>query len=82
MSKFQKIKAQVEEEKSKKVRGEARKSSLQEEKERIFATIQEEVGSELDSSEKIEQYSNELKEGIEKDIVEMAKILEEEGIEV
>lgn len=81
-STFQKIKRHVEEEKNKKVRGEARLASLTDEQERIFSQVQEETGKTINSIEEVEGICENLKENIESEIAKMVEVLREEGIEV
>lgn len=76
---FIKIKRIVEQEKEKKVRGEARISQLGEERKRIFAQLQEETGQNITSLEAAEKYSDKLRESIEDDVQSMEQILKEEG---
>lgn len=81
-TRFQKIKQIVEEEKNKKVRGEARLNSLEEERARILEQVKEEADIDASSVEEIEKYGEKLKEEIESEIEKMAQILAEEGIDV
>ena len=81
-TKFAKIKRLVEEEKTKKMRGEARLVSLEEESARIFKQVEEELGRPVASIEEAEAIGEELKEAIETDLNRMVAILKEEGIEV
>jgi hypothetical protein len=79
---FQKIKRNVEEEKNKKVRGEAKLSQLGDEQNRIFKQVQEEVGTSVSTVEGVEKICEDLKENINSDIAKMVEVLREEGIEV
>lgn len=81
-TKFTKIKRMVEEERDKKMRGEARLSSLQEEQTRIFNQINEEAGKEVSSVAEAEDICASLKSEIQSDIEEMERVLKEEGIEL
>lgn len=78
-TKFSKIKRIVEQEKEKKVRGEARISQLGEERKRIFTQLQEETGQNITSLEAAEKYNDKLRESIEDDVQSMEQILKEEG---
>lgn len=79
---FENIKRTVDQEKTKKVQGEARLTSLNEEKGRIFTQIQTEVGKPIASVEEAEQIAASLKDDITSEIKRMVEILKEEGIEV
>lgn len=79
---FVKIKRLVEQEKNKKVRGEARLASLQDEKERIFKQSAEELGKPVKSLEELETIKNQLAGSIEDDLNKMIEILSNEGIEI
>lgn len=81
-STFSKIKRIVEQEKNKKVSGEAKLSSLDDEKNRIFKQINAEVNQEVSSVEEVESICDTLKQEIESDIAEMMEVLKSEGIEV
>lgn len=81
-STFVKIKRIVEQEKNKKVSGEARLQSLNEEKQRIFKQIEQELGKSVSSVEEVEAISAELETQIKNDISEMLKVLKSEGIEL
>lgn len=77
-----KIKRVVEQEKNKKVRGEARLASLQDEKERIFKQSTEELGKPVQSVEELESIKNQLAGSIEDDLNKMIEILSKEGIDI
>jgi tRNA G26 N,N-dimethylase Trm1 len=79
---FQIIKRKVEEEKNKKVRGEATLTSLGNEQQRIFKQVEEEAGRTVSTVEEVEEICETLKVDIADDISKMVEILREEGIEV
>jgi hypothetical protein len=79
---FQIIKRKVEEEKNKKVRGEATLTSLNNEQKRIFKQVEEEAGRTVSTVDEVEEICETLKENIADDISKMVEILREEGIEV
>lgn len=79
---FVKIKRIVEQEKNKKVSGEARLQSLTEERERIFKQINQEFGKEVTSVEEVETIVAALESEIKDDITKMVEILNSEGIEI
>lgn len=81
-STFVKIKRIVEQEKNKKVSGEARLQSLGEEKERIFKQIKQETGKEISNIEEVEKIVTELEAEIKENITKMVEVLKSEGIEV
>jgi hypothetical protein len=79
---FQLIKRKVEEEKNKKVRGEATLTSLNNEQKRIFKQVEEEAGKPVSTVDEVEEICETLKVNIADDISKMVEILREEGIEV
>ncbi|MGE7305860.1 hypothetical protein AAXE64_27295 [Priestia megaterium] len=81
-SKFEKIKRVVEEEKTKKVRNEARRAHLKEEEQRIYEQIKEEAGKEIKTVEEMEAFCTQMKADITSDIDKMAEVLKAEGIEI
>ncbi|PGQ88219.1 hypothetical protein [Priestia megaterium] len=82
VKKFERMKQIVEQAKETKMREEAKMAQLSEERIRIFKELQEETGQPISSLEEAEAISDKLKESIESDILEMARILVEEGYEV
>ena len=78
---FTRIKQAVEEQKTKKMRGEARKSSLVEEQQRLHEEASKESGKTIDSTETLQKVSEEVKTGIESNIQKMKEILDEEGVD-
>lgn len=78
---FERIKRAVEIEKDKKIKGEARISSFQEEETRIYQAASAQLEQEINGIGQMEKISQEMKEDIETKINEMKKILEEEGVQ-
>lgn len=81
-STFAKIKRVVEQEKNKKVAGEAKIAQLNDEKKRIFNQINQEFGKPVSEVEEVEAIHASLKTEIESDISKMLEILKSEGIEI
>ena len=77
---FDRIKQTVESEKRKKVQGEARIESLNEEEKRILEKLSEQLGKPIGSVEEVIQERDILQNKISSDIDEMKKILDEEGV--
>lgn len=81
-SKFAKIKRIVEQEKNKKVAGEAKIAQLKDEKNRIFKSVEQEFGKKVSDVEEVVEIHDSLKAEIEEGITKMVDILKSEGIEV
>ena len=81
MTKFEKIKKAVATQKENKIKGESRRASLQEEKERLFESLSSVTGETFTSKEEAQEYVNKVQNEIAADVERMAKILEEEGID-
>ena len=77
---FVRIKRAVEQEKTKKLQGEAKMESLKQEEIRIINEVKELTAKEMTSPEEVEAYTIEMKESIEKQILEMKSILDGEGV--
>ncbi len=78
-TKFARFKRIVEQEREKKVRSEERIITLTEEKARIFANMEAELGRPVKSLEQAEEISEDLKQSVERDLLKMEQILKEEG---
>ena len=81
MTKFEKIKKAVATQKENKIKGESRRSSLLEEKERLFESLSSVTGKTFTSKEEAQEYVQNVEKEIAADVERMAKILDEEGID-
>jgi flagellar biosynthesis chaperone FliJ len=81
-STFEKIKRVIEDEKNRKTRGEARLASLEEERNRIFKQIKEDLNIDVSSVEELEEICEKLEGAIKDHISKMVEVLREEGIEL
>lgn len=81
MTKFEKIKKAVATQKENKIKGESRRSSLLEEKERLFENLSSVTGKTFTSKEEAQEYVKNVENEIAADVERMAKILDEEGID-
>jgi hypothetical protein len=77
---FERIKKAVDIEKQRKVQGEARITSLEDEEQRILANLSRELNQPVSSKEEAEKLAETLKNDIESKIVKMKEILESEGV--
>lgn len=77
---FARIKRAVEQEKTKKVQGEAKLESLEQEEARILAEVKEMTGKDIVTAEDLQAYNDGIKSSIEEHIIEMKGILDEEGV--
>lgn len=79
---FERIKQAVDAEKNKKLRGEARITSLNEEEERIFENITKltDRSAPITSIEEVNTISETMKSDIESKIMQMKQILDSEGV--
>lgn len=77
---FVRIKRAVEQEKTRKMQAEAKLDSLDSEKARILEEVKEVTGKELKTVEEVEAFASNLKQEIENHIVDMRKVLDEEGV--
>ena len=81
-TKFAKIKRIIDEQKVKKVRGEAMISQLTDEKQRIFKNLATEIGRPVEDAAEAIQIRDEYLKSAEEDIEKIAAILAEEGFDI
>lgn len=81
-TKFLKIKRIIDEQKVRKVRGEAMISQLTDEKTRIFNNLKNELGRPIDDISEVIQIRDEYLKSAEEDIDKIAAILAEEGYDL
>lgn len=77
---FIRIKNAAEEQRRKKIQGESRIQSLQEESKRIYATASQDAGETLSTKEGVANAAKRLETSITDRINEMKKILGEESV--
>ena len=81
MSKFERIKKAVSVEKENKIKAEAKRNALTEEKDRLFTNLETATGKSFHSVEEAKEYVADMEKSIADDVQKMAAILDEEGID-
>lgn len=78
---FERIKNEIDKQKEKKMRGEARESSLLEENKRVLEEVNDVLDEPVKDSEEGEKVQKELEQGIKTDVDKIASILDDEGLD-